>query len=58
MAHSAKSNKNLTSIEPSVRFKNGVPLHSNVDLTASCPRCLAAAAEKPGGSDGEFCCYS
>lgn len=58
VAHSAKSknhiNENLTSKEPSIRFKNGIPLHSNVDLSASCPRCLAAAAEKPGGSDGEL----
>lgn len=30
-------------------------MHSNVDLSASCPRCLAAAAEMPGGSDGELC---
>lgn len=44
---------NFTSSDPSVRFKNGVPHHS-VDLSASCPRCLAAAAEKPNGSDGEF----
>lgn len=49
----AKNDKaNFTSSEPSVRFKNGVPHHS-VDLSASCPRCLATAAEKPNGSDGE-----
>uniref|UniRef100_A0A1S4J1H5 DUF3456 domain-containing protein n=1 Tax=Culex quinquefasciatus TaxID=7176 RepID=A0A1S4J1H5_CULQU len=32
-------------------FKDGYPEHS-VDKTASCPRCLAAAAEKPNGSEG------
>lgn len=53
---SQHENKKLTSTEPSVHFKyNGVPQHS-VDLTASCPRCLAAAAEKPGGNDGECVC--
>uniref|UniRef100_A0A1Q3FYG0 NadR/Ttd14 AAA domain-containing protein n=1 Tax=Culex tarsalis TaxID=7177 RepID=A0A1Q3FYG0_CULTA len=31
-------------------FKDGYPDHS-VDKTASCPRCLAAAAEKPNGSE-------
>ncbi|XP_039437313.1 TRPL translocation defect protein 14 isoform X3 [Culex pipiens pallens] len=31
-------------------FKDGYPEHS-VDKTASCPRCLAAAAEKPNGSE-------
>lgn len=33
-------------------FKDGIPEHS-VDKTASCPRCLAAAADKPNGSEGE-----
>ncbi|XP_021699713.1 TRPL translocation defect protein 14 isoform X2 [Aedes aegypti] len=31
-------------------FKDGIPEHS-VDKTASCPRCLAAAADKPNGSE-------
>ncbi|XP_055619556.1 TRPL translocation defect protein 14 isoform X4 [Toxorhynchites rutilus septentrionalis] len=31
-------------------LRNGIPEHS-VDKTASCPRCLAAAAEKPNGSE-------
>ncbi|XP_065077757.1 TRPL translocation defect protein 14-like isoform X2 [Ochlerotatus camptorhynchus] len=31
-------------------FKDGTPDHS-VDKTASCPRCLAAAADKPNGSE-------
>lgn len=55
VADSAKSNQNeiRSSKQPSIRFKNGIPLHSDVDLTASCPRCLAAAAEKPN-SDGEL----
>lgn len=48
----ADEKENCSSSEPSIRFKNGVPYHS-VDLSASCPRCLAAAAEKPG-SEGEF----
>lgn len=39
--------------EPATRFKDGIPEHS-VDLTVSCPRCLAAAANKPDGSEGEF----
>lgn len=39
--------------EPATRFKDGIPEHS-VDLTLSCPRCLAAAANKPDGSEGEF----
>lgn len=39
----------------SIRFNNGVPHHSDIDLNASCPKCLAAAADKPNGSDGEFC---
>lgn len=52
-ATAANDNKeNQSSNEPSIRFKNGVPYHS-VDLSASCPKCLAAAAEKPG-SEGEF----
>lgn len=51
-AKKTDENENLSSNEPSIRFKNGVPYHS-VDLSASCPRCLAAAAEKPG-SEGEF----
>lgn len=29
------------------------PEHSLIDLTASCPRCLANAASKPNGSEGE-----
>lgn len=29
------------------------PEHSIIDLTASCPRCLAKAASKPNGSEGE-----
>lgn len=53
VAAAKNAKENFTSSEPSVRFKNGVPHHS-VDLSASCPRCLAAAAEKPNGSDGEF----
>lgn len=52
VAAAKKAKENFTSSDPSVRFKNGVPHHS-VDLSASCPRCLAAAAEKPNGSDGE-----
>lgn len=56
VADTAKSNQNdiRSSKEPSIRFKYGIPMHSVVDLSASCPRCLAAAAEKPGGSDGEL----
>lgn len=56
MAKSKQSHQNeiRSSKVPSIRFKNGIPLHSDVDLSASCPRCLAAAAEKPGGDDGEF----
>lgn len=56
MAKSKQSHQNeiRSSKVPSIRFKNGIPLHSDVDLNASCPRCLAAAAEKPGGGDGEF----
>ena len=42
-----------TSKESRIEFKNSVPEHSVVDLTASCPRCIAAAAEKPG-SEGEL----
>lgn len=38
---------------PSIRFQNVKPLHSGVDVSASCPRCLAAAAQKPNGGDGE-----
>lgn len=38
-------------------FKDGIPDHS-VDKTASCPRCLAAAADKPNGSEGEFLNYT
>lgn len=52
VAAAKKAKETFTSSEPSVRFKSGVPHHS-VDLSASCPRCLAAAAEKPNGSDGE-----
>lgn len=33
--------------------EDGIPEHS-VDSTASCPRCLAAEASKPGATDGEF----
>lgn len=56
IAKSKQSNQNeiRCSKEPSIRFKNGITMHSDVDLSASCPRCLAAAAEKPNGSDGEF----
>ena len=36
------------------RFPFGSPEHSVIDLTASCPRCLAAAADRPDGSEGEF----
>jgi len=32
------------------------PEHSLIDLTASCPRCLAKAASKPNGSEGECEC--
>lgn len=49
-----QSNTLRGSKEPSIRFKHIKPLHSDVDLSASCPRCLAAAAEKPNGSDGEL----
>lgn len=58
VADIAKSSHNeiRSSKEPSIRFKNGIPMHSDVDLSASCPRCLAAAAEKPNGSDGELRC--
>lgn len=37
-------------------IKNGVPDHSSVDLTASCPRCLAAKAKanKPSGPTDAF----
>lgn len=47
-------NRKYDSKVPSIRFQNINPLHSNVDLSASCPRCLAAAANKPNGGDGEF----
>lgn len=59
IAKSKQSNQNeiQSSKEPSIRFKNGIPMHSDVDLSASCPRCLAAAAEKPNGSDGELDLY-
>lgn len=40
------------------KLENGLPeictVDDSVDLTASCPRCLAAEADKPGGSEGEF----
>lgn len=39
------------------KYKNlpfAAPEHSLIDLTASCPRCLADAASKPNGSEGEF----
>lgn len=51
----AAKNDCFNSSEPSVRIKNGIPRHI-VDLSASCPRCLAAATEKPNGSDGEYVC--
>lgn len=56
----AKSNVKISQYDtkhdsklPSIRFQNVKPLHSRVDLSASCPRCLAAAAERPNGGDGE-----
>lgn len=39
------------------KYKNlpfAAPEHSLIDMTASCPRCLANAASKPNGSEGEW----